>query len=159
MSITFVIGLPGSDRIGTGRRLAEETGAELFDTDCMIEERDGRSIRRICMMAGEHGYRNQEYELLFEICEGDFADANSNRNLIVVCGDGIILDDDSRDLIKKQNVIVAGLEERNDELWARAKDDKKSYYAFMSETDEEVKYAGFCELCDRRRRLYEAFVE
>ena len=49
--------------------LARQRGLPLVDLDNEITKRDGRSIRRLVMMNGEHGYRNAEYEILNELSE------------------------------------------------------------------------------------------
>lgn len=90
----FVIGFMGSERKGTAEKIAKELNYRLVDLDREIEQEDGRSIQRICMTMGEHEYRNKEYESLEKL-------AGQNR-IVVACGDGTILDEMSREILKKK---------------------------------------------------------
>ena len=60
----YVTGFIGSRRKQLAQELAKQYDYEYIDIDKLIEASDGRSIRKICMMDGEHGYRNKEYEVL-----------------------------------------------------------------------------------------------
>ena len=46
----YVTGFIGSRRKQLARELAEKYGYEYIDIDKLIEDSDGRSIRKICMM-------------------------------------------------------------------------------------------------------------
>ncbi|MBK5247489.1 MAG: hypothetical protein JJE49_09525, partial [Peptostreptococcaceae bacterium] len=81
----FIIGYIGSDRIGAGEKVANLLGYELLILDDLIVEKDGRTLKKIIMSMGEHEYRNKEYEILEEY--------SRKKNFVMVCGDGIILDD------------------------------------------------------------------
>lgn len=105
----FVIGFLGSDRKAAARQLAEDLNYQEVDLDEEIEKKDGRSISRICMTMGEHEYRNQEYQMLSELSE--------KRGIVVCCGDGVVLDDMSLELLKQNTVVVADAELTASELW------------------------------------------
>lgn len=143
----FVIGFMGSDRKGMARRISNEKGYKLIDLDQMIEEKDGRSIQKICMTMGEHEYRNKEYEALQEICKQD--------NIVVACGDGIVLDEMSRDILKNNHVITA--KRPIEDLWEVFKQEPNPPYAFMLGNDESAKKEKFYGLYETRKELYELF--
>ena len=65
----FIVGFMGSDRMGLGKSIADEYSYELISLDKKIEEEEGRSIKRICMVMGEHEYRNREFEMLEKLCK------------------------------------------------------------------------------------------
>ena len=144
------IGLLGSDRKGAAQKLAAEKGFQYLDLDQEIEKEDGRSILRICMMMGEHEYRNKEYEMLVKL--------QGKENIVVSCGDAVMLDDMSLDILKKNRVILADWELTPEKLWERAKKEKGLPYAFMNEADEKIKKEKFITLYDQRRHLYEQFL-
>ncbi|MCB6993910.1 hypothetical protein LI177_10500 [bacterium 210820-DFI.6.37] len=148
-SRVFVTGFLGSDRKGTAERLAQELGYDLIDLDREIEKKDGRSIQRICMMMGEHEYRNKEYEML--------EDLSQENNIVVCCGDGIIFDDMNREILMKNQVLIADAELSAEELWEKAKNLTDSVYAFMHQTDEALKKEKFMELYWQRKDLYSRF--
>ena len=70
----IVTGYFGAPIEETARKLAASERLDYLSLDEEIMKRDGRSIKRLVMMNGEHGYRNQEYEVLQELC-GDEEDA------------------------------------------------------------------------------------
>ena len=73
--LTIVTGYFGAPIHAKAAQLARERGVELLSLDEEIVRRDGRSIKRLVMMNGEHGYRNLEYEVLKEL-------ADSGRELV-----------------------------------------------------------------------------
>ncbi len=147
----YVIGFMGSDR----KRAAEEFAAkyacgngegslEIIDLASYIEKEDGRSLLRLCMTMGEHELHNKEYEALEKLQERD--------NFVLICTDGVILDEMNADIIKKGTVILA--DAPLEELWENAKNDKSLPYAFMHDTDEARKLAKFTQLYEARHSLY-----
>lgn len=147
----FVIGFMGSDRKGLGEKLAAELGYELLDLDREIEREDGRDIRRICMMMGEHEYRNKEYEMLEKLSE--------REKIVVVCGDGVILDDMSREILRENQVVLADWEKTPQQLWEQAEKQQADFpYAFMNQPDTALKKEKFMDLYEQRKNLYNTFV-
>ncbi len=63
-NIIFVTGYFGAPIREIAEKTAEREGCALLSLDEEIERADGRSILRICMLMGEHEYRNKEYEIL-----------------------------------------------------------------------------------------------
>lgn len=147
----FVIGFMGSDRKGTAEKLAKESGYRLIDLDEEIVKEDGRSIQRICMMMGEHEYRNKEYEMLQKLALED--------NIVVCCGDGVIFDDMNREILSSNTVEVADGNLDPETLWQRASKLTDSPYAFMHQENDSVKKEKFMELYQQRKELYEQFMK
>lgn len=158
----FVIGYMGTDRAGLGRVLAEKYSRPLLFLDEEIEKRDGRTILTLCMTMGEHEYRNKEYELLQEILKAEDLDPP-----VVVCGDGILLDDMNHkallELYTQNAEAVVLAEDSISAMWQRARGDKTIPYAFMhmggpeGSPAEEARYRKFCELYEQRLKLYNPF--
>ena len=65
--VIYVIGFIGSDRMAVARAASEQHGIPLYDLAAEIQERDGRTIRRMVITMGEHELRNKEYETLTAI--------------------------------------------------------------------------------------------
>ena len=135
-NLVVVTGCFGAPVKETAEAIAMERGLPFVDLDQEIETRDGRSIRRLVMMNGEHGYRNKEFEILQELSE-------QGSSCVVACGDGVLYDDDSRDIILQNELIVAGKDLSKDELWAKASALGDSYHAFMSFGTDKQKRAAF----------------
>ena len=169
----IVTGYFGTPIEETARKLAASEGLDYLSLDEEITKRDGRSIKRLVMMNGEHGYRNQEYEVLQELCGGEeeAADtdapagaaesdapacdaAGNGAGLVIACGDGVLYDDDSREIILRHELVIAGEDITTDELWENAKAIDDSYHAFMAFGTEEEKRAAFEQLIQRQRNLF-----
>lgn len=145
--LTIVTGYFGAPIHAKAAQLARERGVELLSLDEEIVRRDGRSIKRLVMMNGEHGYRNLEYEVLKEL-------ADSGRELVVSCGDGVLYDDDSRNIILQGTLVIAGEKLSPDQLWEKARLLEDSYHAFMAFGTQEEKRRAFDDLIQRQKILF-----
>ena len=140
----FVIGFIGSRRMERGEELARELGYQLLDLDRMIEERDGRSLKKLIMMMGEHEYRNKEYEILKEL--------ESQQGFVLVCGDGIVHDEMNLAILKREATIF--VEEPLEILWERVREKADGLYAFLHDSDREMARIKFMEFYQLRLPLY-----
>ena len=148
-NIIYVTGFIGSDRLSEGKKVAEESGCDLVELDKVIEEMDGRSVMRIIMLMGEHEYRNKEYEALEML--------SKEKDLVVVCGDGVLFDDMCAQIMKKERIIIADCNKSCEELWEAAKGDSTIPYAFMQFSSEEEKRETFFKLYEQRRPIYKQY--
>ena len=152
----YVTGPCGSDRKSAAQALAEKYNLKYLDFDSEIEKRDGRSISRICMMMGEHEYRNKEYELLDELKDKD--------GFVCACSDAILFDPMCLELMKQKKIFIADIDKSPEELWeaaCREAGDKAStiHYAFMSNPDEDIKKEKFLHLLEMRKGIYAEFAD
>lgn len=145
----FVTGYMGAGTRALAEKLADELSYELIDLDAEIEKEDGRTIQRICMLMGEHEYRNKEYEMLQTL--------KDRERIVVLCGDGIIFDDQNREVLEANTVILADPDTDIEILWERAKDMKGLPYAFMNFGGDERK-EKFIELYEQRKDIYRQLV-
>lgn len=162
-NLIFVTGFFGAPLMQKAQQLAEEHSLPLLSLDEEIEKADGRSVRRICMMMGEHEYRNKEYEALKRIAE-ELLDENAEGEgpaggSVVLCGDGVLHDDMSRELLEGHELIVLGGDMSIDELWEGAKAAEGSCHAFMHFGSEEEKRAAFEKLYERQRVLFAPYIK
>jgi shikimate kinase len=65
------VGLPGSGKSTVGRQLARRAGLQFFDSDHVIEQRIGCSIREFFEREGEVAFRDLEESVLDELTQGD----------------------------------------------------------------------------------------
>lgn len=147
-NLIVVTGCFGAPVLEKANELSRERELPLVDLDKEIEHRDGRTIRRLVMMNGEHGYRNAEFELLQELAE-------KGQPCVIACGDGVLYDDDSRSIICENELVIAGADLSEEELWEKASSCRDSYHAFMSFGTEEEKRKAFADLIRRQRLLFE----
>ena len=147
-NLIFVTGYLGSPIEDAARQIAREKGLDFLSLDEEIEKEDGRSVLRICMMMGEHEYRNKEYEMLQKIADGE------QNNLVVSCSDGVLYDDMSKSIIMQNELVVVGSDMNCDELWERACRLDSSYHAFLHFGTAEEKRKAFDDFCERQCMLF-----
>ena len=68
--IASLIGLPGSGKSTVGRQLARRLAIPFFDSDHVIEQRLGCSIREYFEREGEERFRDMEQAVLDELTQG-----------------------------------------------------------------------------------------
>jgi shikimate kinase len=97
-----LVGMMGAGKSSVGRTLARRLGRELFDSDEMIEQRTGRTVREIWLEDGEPAFRALEAEVL--------ADAISAPTpSIVAAAGGVVLSEANRDVLKTDGAHVVWL--------------------------------------------------
>lgn len=95
----ILTGLPGSGKSTVGRQLARRLTFSFVDTDQLIEQRLGCSIREYFEREGEEAFRDVEQAVLAEV----LAQKDSTR--VIATGGGIILRPANRQLLKQHTVI------------------------------------------------------
>jgi shikimate kinase len=63
------VGLPGSGKSTIGRQLARRLDCKFVDSDQLIEQRIGRSIRQFFECEGEPAFRDLEEEVIAELTQ------------------------------------------------------------------------------------------
>ena len=63
------VGLPGSGKSTVGRQLAKRLEVKFFDSDQVIEQRIGCSIRDFFEREGEASFRDLEAEIIDELTQ------------------------------------------------------------------------------------------
>lgn len=66
-----LVGLPGSGKSTVGRQLARRLGRPFIDTDQVIEQRVGLSIREFFEREGEESFRDLEQSVIGELTLGE----------------------------------------------------------------------------------------
>jgi len=95
-----LIGFMGSGKSTIGRKLHDQLGYQLIDTDQLIEERQHKSIPQIFADEGEAFFRDLESALLRELA------ASPATNRIISTGGGIVLRDENRRLLQELGYVV-----------------------------------------------------
>lgn len=93
-----LVGLMGSGKSSVGRRVAEAIGRSFVDTDQLVEQREGRSIRDIFADVGEFGFRDIESTVLAEVLA-------SPVSSVVATGGGIVVRESNRRLLDPHLVV------------------------------------------------------
>ena len=108
-----MIGMMGSGKSVTAKRLAPMLGFEFVDLDDWIEKRTGRPIREIFEKEGEPYFREQEAVLLKE--------AAGTASRVVATGGGAVLRPENVKRMRETGKVVY-LQTSLETLWKRVKE-------------------------------------
>ncbi|MBM4018604.1 MAG: shikimate kinase [Planctomycetes bacterium] len=112
-----LIGYRCTGKTTVGRLLAERLGWPLVDTDALIQERAGRSIKEIVAAGGWPEFRRLEREVV--------ADVAARQRQVVSAGGGAILDDRNTQALRAGGKVVL-LTAAPEVIWQRMKADPKT---------------------------------
>ena len=93
-----LIGFMGTGKSAVGKILAERLNKKFIELDSLIERKAGKPIPEIFGQDGEVSFRELEIEITKEV--------SGNRNQVIACGGGIVLNKINIDRLKKDSVIV-----------------------------------------------------
>jgi len=93
-----LIGFMGTGKTAVGKILAEKLGRSFVELDSLIEQKAGKSIPDIFRQDGEIAFRELEIEVTREV--------SKDKNLIIACGGGIVLNQINIERLRQQSTIV-----------------------------------------------------
>jgi len=96
--VITLIGYRGCGKSSVAPRLARRLGWSWVDSDDVIEQRAGCSVKDIFEHEGEAGFRKRESEVL--------ADLLQQQNVVIASGGGVILAEANRQMIKSAGPVV-----------------------------------------------------
>jgi shikimate kinase len=97
-----LVGMMGAGKSSVGRVLARRLDRELLDSDEMIEQRTGRTVREIWRDDGEPAFRALEADALTDALDAD-------RPSIIAAAGGVVLSERNRELLKGPSAHVVWL--------------------------------------------------
>jgi len=86
------VGLPGSGKSTVGRQLARRLGLRFVDSDQVIEQRLGCSIREFFEREGEPAFRDVEQQVMDELTQAESG--------VLSTGGGSVLRESNRQCLK-----------------------------------------------------------
>lgn len=93
-----IIGMMGSGKSTIGKKLARKLGLQFYDSDKVIEEREGLSIMDIYDFMGEKYFQEKEAEIIKEVL---------NYGVVVLStGGSSFMNESTRNLIKENAISV-----------------------------------------------------
>jgi shikimate kinase len=98
MTNIVLVGFMGTGKTVVGRYLAERLGKEFIETDDIIEQREGVSIKEIFEKKGEPYFRDVEKEVVREVSQ--------REGVVISAGGGAIINDENFKNLKKNSVII-----------------------------------------------------
>lgn len=90
--------MPGSGKSTVGRHVARQLGLPFVDTDHVIEDRIGCSIRDYFETRGEPAFRDVEHEVIDEVTQLD--------GHVIATGGGAVLRDTNRKALRERTTVV-----------------------------------------------------
>ena len=93
-----LIGLPGSGKSTVGRQLARAWNLDFVDTDHVIEQRLGCSIKDFFASQGEAAFRDLESDVLHELLQ-------TSGPLVLATGGGAVLRECNRQRLKALSTV------------------------------------------------------
>ena len=87
-----LIGLPGSGKSTIGRQLAKHLNLDFYDSDAVIEQQLGCSIRVFFEREGEPAFRLIEQEVIAELTQ--------SSQVVISTGGGVVLQHANRDRLR-----------------------------------------------------------
>ncbi len=109
-----LVGMMGAGKSSVGRAMAHRLERPLLDTDELIEERAGRSVREIFAEAGEPAYRLIETDVLR-------AALAAEAPAVIAAGGGVVLSPTNRALLVEADAHIVWLLADVDVLLARVR--------------------------------------
>ena len=134
------IGLPGSGKTTIGRQLARRFDVRFFDSDFVIEQRIGGSIREFFESEGEEAFRDLEQDVIDELTQ--------NQSCVLSTGGGAVLRQANREKLNQRCQVVY-LHSSPEEVFRRIRHDQSR--PLLQVTDP---LARLKELYDLRDPLY-----
>lgn len=111
----FLVGLPGSGKSTVGRQLARRLKLSFVDSDHVIEERLGCSIREFFDREGEWAFRDLEQATVDELSQ--------RPDTVLSTGGGTVLREANRHMLHSRGWVVY-LKSNPAELFRRLRHDK-----------------------------------
>ena len=113
-SLIVLVGLPGSGKSTVGRQLARRLGVNFTDSDHVIEQRIGCSIRSFFEREGEAAFRDVEETVL--------ADLLGAGDGVLATGGGAVLRPATRERLHASATVIY-LRSRPEDLFRRVRHD------------------------------------
>lgn len=110
----ILVGLPGSGKTTIGRQLARRLGVSFVDSDHVIEERLGCSIREFFAREGEDSFRDVEEQVI--------DDLSQHHEGVIATGGGSCLRDNNRQRLHERGHVIY-LRSTPEDVYRRVKHD------------------------------------
>jgi shikimate kinase len=110
-----MVGMPGSGKSTVGRQLARRLGLPFFDSDHLIEEHLGCTIKDFFAREGEAAFRDVEERVIRETLQGPPS--------VVATGGGAVLREENRRQLRAAGKVVY-LRSSPEELYRRLRHDR-----------------------------------
>lgn len=97
-----LVGLMGSGKSTVARLVGERLSRPVFDTDALLEEREGRTVRELFAEDGEEAFRDIETEVLRDVLA-------SPTPAVIAAAGGVVLRESNRAMLASSEARVVWL--------------------------------------------------
>jgi shikimate kinase len=94
-----LVGMMGAGKTSVGRVCAQRLQREFFDTDQLVEAREGTTVAEIFSTRGEPTFRALERDAVAAAC-------GATEPAVIACGGGVVLDADNRRTLRDAGCVV-----------------------------------------------------
>ena len=140
-----LVGLRGTGKSTVGRDLATRLNWEFLDSDSIVQERAGKTIRQLFADGGEGEFRRLETSIVQECCK--------REQVVIATGGGAVLNPDNVAALR-QNGFVVHLTASPSELWRRISQDRATAETRPRLTDADSELDELKKLMLSRATLY-----
>lgn len=142
MKNIVLTGFMGTGKTTVGKFLAKELKRQFFDTDQIIEEKLGTSIKEIFKKIGEPKFRELEAQTIAFI--------SNIEDAVISCGGGVVVNSINIENLKKNGIII-NLFASPEQIFKRLYEyDSRPLIKQMANPLEGIK-----ELLTKRQKYYE----
>lgn len=120
-AVICLVGMPGGGKSTVGRQLAKRLNRPFIDTDILIEQRLGETVRSFFEREGEAAFRALEASVIDELTQLPEG-APGGTGLVLATGGGAVLSETNR-LHLRARCTVIYLRSSPDELFRRLRHD------------------------------------
>ncbi len=93
-----LVGFMGAGKTAVGKALSKKLNRKFVDLDYLIKYKVGKPVPEIFYQDGEDAFRELEIEVTKKV--------SRDKNLVIACGGGIVLNKINIDRLKNNSVIV-----------------------------------------------------
>ena len=94
----ILIGYRGTGKSIVGKKIAKRLQIPFHDTDELVKEHTGRTIREIVEEKGWEAFRKEEKEVIKRL--------STAEECVIATGGGAVMDEENLDVLKKKGVFV-----------------------------------------------------
>ncbi len=94
-----LVGMMGSGKTATGRRLAARLGRAFVDTDALVEAATGATVAEFFGREGEPAFRRAERRAIADALAAE-------PGAVIATGGGAVLDAESREVMRERATVV-----------------------------------------------------
>lgn len=144
--LLWLVGYRCTGKTTVGQALARKLGWPFVDTDDLIQQRAGKTIREIFAEQGESRFRDTECEVIAELA--------GRHRLVIAAGGGAVLRKENVETMRRSGLVVL-LEASPETIHRRLQTDARTQTTRPALTDRDA-FEEIVHLLDCRKPFYDS---